>query len=260
MAPAAFNSPVLSIEVEGHLGFLRLARPEAGNAMGPAFWSDLPLAVEALCEDDAVRCIVLTADGGGGTSSQASRNISLNRNIKSMQASISAQAECRVPVIAAVHGWCIGGGVDLIAACDIRVASDDAKFSVREAKVAIVADIGSLQRLPKIIGAGHVAELALTGKDIDADRAATIGLVNHVAAGGAEGVAALARQIADEIAVNSPLAVEGTKAVLAANDGRTVAEGLEYVADFNTLYINSNDLIEAMTSFMEKRPGNYTGT
>ena len=281
MAPAAFNSPVLSIEVEGHLGFLRLARPEAGNAMGPAFWSDLPLAVEALCEDDAVRCIVLTAegkhfsvgldlkamagslvspDGGGGTSSQASRNISLNRNIKSMQASISALAECRVPVIAAVHGWCIGGGVDLIAACDIRVASDDAKFSVREAKVAIVADIGSLQRLPKIIGAGHVAELALTGKDIDADRAATIGLVNHVAAGGAEGVAALARQIADEIAANSPLAVEGTKAVLAANDGRTVAEGLEYVADFNTLYINSNDLIEAMTSFMEKRPGNYTGT
>jgi enoyl-CoA hydratase len=203
---------------------------------------------------------LVSPDGGGGTSSQASRNISLNRNIKSMQASISALAECRVPVIAAVHGWCIGGGVDLIAACDIRVASDDAKFSVREAKVAIVADIGSLQRLPKIIGAGHVAELALTGKDIDADRAATIGLVNHVAAGGAEGVAALARQIADEIAVNSPLAVEGTKAVLAANDGRTVAEGLDYVADFNTLYINSNDLIEAMTSFMEKRPGSYTGT
>ena len=142
----------------------------------------------------------------------------------------------------------------------IRVCSDDAKFSVREAKVAIVADIGSLQRLPRIIGAGHVAELALTGKDIDADRAATIGLVNHVAEGGASGALSMARAIADEIAANSPLAVEGTKAVLAANDGRTVAEGLDFVADWNTLYINSNDLVEAMTSFMEKRPGNYTGT
>jgi enoyl-CoA hydratase len=85
-------------------------------------------------------------------------------------------------VIAAVHGYCIGGGVDLIAACDIRLASADALFSVREAKVAIVADLGSLQRLPHIIGKGHVAELAYTGKDISAERAESIGLVNHVTA------------------------------------------------------------------------------
>jgi enoyl-CoA hydratase len=280
MAPATFESTVLSIEVDGHVGILHLDRAEAGNAMGPEFWTDLPLAVEALCDDPTVRCIVLAAEGkhfsvgldlksmagsimgggGGGTSSQASRNATLNRNIRSMQASVTSVEACRVPVIAAIHGWCIGGGVDLIAACDIRVCSDDAKFSVREAKVAIVADIGSLQRLPRIIGAGHVAELALTGKDIDADRAATIGLVNHVAQGGAAGALAMAREIADEIAANSPLAVEGTKAVLAANDGKTVAEGLDFVADFNTLYINSNDLVEAMTSFMEKRPGNFTGT
>ena len=277
MAPASFSSPVLSLEVDGHVGILQLDRGDAGNAMGPEFWTDLPLAIEALCADPVVRCIVLAAQGkhfsvgldlkamagslmgtggGGGTSSQASRNASLNRNIRSMQASVTAVEACRVPVIAAIHGWCIGGGVDLIAACDIRVCSDDAKFSVREAKVAIVADIGSLQRLPRIIG----AELALTGKDIDADRAATIGLVNHVAEGGASGALSMARAIADEIAANSPLAVEGTKAVLAANDGRTVAEGLDFVADWNTLYINSNDLVEAMTSFMEKRPGNYTGT
>ena len=279
MTPAAFESPVVSIEVEGHVGILRLDRPEAGNAMGPEFWSDLPLAVQTLCAVPEVRCIVLSAEGkhfsvgldlktmagsllssGGGSSSQASRNASLNRNIRSMQSSVTAVESCRVPVITAIHGWCIGGGVDLIAACDIRVASTDAKFSVREAKVAIVADIGSLQRLPRIIGAGHVAELALTGKDIDADRAATIGLVNHVVDGGATGALALAREIAEEIAANSPLAVEGTKAVLAANDGRTVAEGLDFVADWNTLYINSNDLVEAMTSFIEKRPGDYTGT
>lgn len=281
MSSSAFSSPVLSIEVDGHLGILRLDRAEAGNAMGPEFWTDLPLAVEALCADPSVRCIVLAAEGthfsvgldlkamagslmggggGGGNSSQAIRNASLNRNIRSMQASVTAVEACRIPVIAAIHGWCIGGGVDLIAACDIRVCSEDAKFSVREAKVAIVADLGSLQRLPRIIGAGHVAELALTGKDIDAERAASINLVNHIAEGGAAGALAMAREIAEEIAANSPLAVEGTKAVLTANDGRTVAEGLEFVADWNTLYINSNDLVEAMTSFMEKRPGNYTGT
>ena len=140
-----------------------------------------------------------------------------------LQASIRPVAECPKPVIAAVHGYCIGGGVDLIAACDIRLCSADAVFSVREAKMAIVADIGSLQRLPAIIGAGHVAELAYTGKDIDAARAKEIGLVNAVVADadGSGGGPALAA----EIAANSPLAVQGTKAVLAANDGRTVGQG-----------------------------------
>ena len=124
-------------------------------------------------------------------------------DILRFQAAITAVAQCPKPVIAAVHGYCIGGGVDLIAACDIRLASADAIFSVREAKVAIVADLGSLQRLPSIIGAGHVAELAFTGKDIDAERARAIGLVNDVAAD-AEGVMKAAYELADEIAANSP--------------------------------------------------------
>ena len=280
MSAAHFESTVLSTELDGHVATLWLDRPDAGNAMGPEFWVDLPRIVESLCDDHEVRCFVLAAKGkhfsvgldlmamagpllggsGGGTSSHATKNAALNRQIKSMQASVSSVAAARVPVIAAVHGACIGGGVDLIAACDIRLASSDASFSVREAKVAIVADIGSLQRLPSIIGGGHVAELALTGKDIDAARAAEINLVNHVIDGGSDDVLAAAREMAAEIAANSPLAVEGTKRVLAANDGHTIAEGLDFVADCNTMYINSNDLIEAMTSFMEKRPGNYTGT
>ncbi len=175
-----------------------------------------------------------------------------------MQRSITAVAACPKPVIAAIHGYCIGGGVDLIAACDIRLASADAIFSVREAKVAIVADLGSLQRLPAIIGAGHLSELALTGKDIDADRAAAIGLVNHVYDGN-ESLMKEARALADEIGANSPLAVQGTKAVLAANDGRTVAEGLDYVATWNAGMLASDDLTEAMVAFMEKRPPNFTG-
>jgi enoyl-CoA hydratase len=175
-----------------------------------------------------------------------------------LQDSITAVARCPKPVIAAVHGYCIGGGVDLISACDIRLASADAVFSVREAKVAIVADLGSLQRLPAIISAGHLAELAFTGKDISAERAKEIGLVNDVAAD-ADGVLKAAYELAGEIAANSPIAVQGTKAVLAANEGRTVAEGLDYVATWNAGMLSSDDLVEAMTAFMEKRAPKFTG-
>jgi enoyl-CoA hydratase len=148
--------------------------------------------------------------------------------------------------------------VDLIAACDIRLASADAQFSVREARMAIVADLGSLQRLPAIIGRGHVAELAYTGKDITAARAESIGLVNQVCPDAAS-VLTTARDLAAEIAANSPLAVQGTKAVLAASADRSVAEGLEYVATWNAGFLASDDLVEAVTAFMEKRPANFTG-
>jgi enoyl-CoA hydratase len=188
----------------------------------------------------------------------AARARSARAEIIRLQASVTAVADCPLPVIAAVHGYCIGGGVDLIAACDIRLASADARFSVREAKVAIVADIGSLQRLPHIIGKGHVAELAYTGKDITAERAEAIGLVNGVSSDAAA-VLVAAREMADEIAANSPMAVQGTKAVLAASEDRSVADGLDYVATWNAGHLASDDLREAMVAFMEKRPADFTG-
>jgi enoyl-CoA hydratase len=188
----------------------------------------------------------------------ASRARSARAEVLRLQAAVTSVADCPLPVIAAIHGYCIGGGVDLIAACDIRLASADALLSVREAKVAIVADLGSLQRLPHIIGKGHVAELAYTGKDITAGRAESIGLVNRVSAD-ADAVLADARQLAAEIADNSPLAVQGTKAVLRASEGHSVADGLEYVATWNAGALASDDLVEAMTAFMEKRPAVFTG-
>ena len=188
----------------------------------------------------------------------AARGRAARTEVLRLQDAITAVARCPKPVIAAVHGYCIGGGVDLIAACDIRLASADAVFSVREAKMAIVADLGSLQRLPAIVGPGHLAELAYTGKDITAERAKEIGLVNDVAAD-ADGVLKSARAMAAEIASNSPLAVQGTKAVLAANEGRTVAEGLDYVATWNAGMLASDDLTEAVTAFMEKRTPKFTG-
>jgi enoyl-CoA hydratase len=280
---AAFSSEVLSLETDGHVATLWLDRPEKRNAMGPAFWSDLPRAMVAIASDPEVRVVVIAARGphfsvgldlvamsgltgtsdtsgnGNGTiPSMAARAQSSRAEIQRLQASVGSVADCPLPVIAAVQGYCIGGGVDLAAACDIRLASADALFSVREAKVAIVADLGSLQRLPPIIGQGHLAELAYTGKDINADRALAIGLVNHVSPD-AESVLKDARAMAAEIAANSPLAVQGTKAVLRASEGRSVAEGLEYTATWNAGFLASDDLVEAMTAFMEKRPAVFTG-
>ena len=280
-----FTSPVLRLE-EGQAGVatLWLDRAEARNAMGMDLWRDLPRAMAVLSADTAVRAVVVAAEGphfsvgldlkamgamltgggggdgagGAGGSSPAARARSGRAEVLRLQDAITAVARCPKPVIAAVHGYCIGGGVDLIAACDIRLASVDAVFSVREAKMAIVADLGSLQRLPAIINAGHLAELAYTGKDISAERAREIGLVNDLAPDVA-GVHQAAQTLALEIAANSPLAVQGTKAVLTANEGRTVAEGLDYVATWNAGMLASDDLTEAVTAFMEKRPPQFTG-
>jgi enoyl-CoA hydratase len=273
-------SDVLTIERDGHVATLWLDNPDRRNAMGPAFWADLPVAVEELADDPSVRVVVIAAKGphftvgldlksmggalsagsggSGGSASGAARRFSGLREVKRLQNAVTAVADCPKPVIAAVHGYCIGGGIDLICASDVRVASEDAIFSVRETKVAIVADLGTLQRLPGIVGRGHVAELAYTGKDITAARAREIGLVNDVLPD-MDATHAAAWDMAKEMAANSPLVVQGTKAVLRAGEGRSVAEGLDYVAVWNSAFLQSNDLVEAMTAFMEKRPPNFTG-
>ncbi len=175
-----------------------------------------------------------------------------------LQDSITAVARCPKPVIAAVHGYCIGGGVDLIAACDIRLASADAIFSVREAKVAIVADLGSLQRLPAIISAGHLAELAFTGKDITAERAKEIGLVNDVATD-AEGVLKAAARPGRGDRGELPYRRPGHQGRPRRQRGTDRGRGLDYVATWNAGMLASDDLVEAMTAFMEKRTPKFTG-
>ena len=271
----AHQSEVLTVEREAHVATLWLDDAERRNAMGAAFWHDLPLVMADLGADPEVRAVVVAARGkhftagidlgmfgatvgGDDAGSAVARRRRFLDEVKRLQASITAVADCPKPVIAAVHGACIGGGIDLISACDIRLCSADATFSVRETRMAMVADVGTLQRLPTVLTAGHVAELVYTGKDIGADRAREIGLVNDVLPDH-DAVVAAARAMAAEIAANSPLAVQGSKAILQRGGSLTVEQGLDLVALWNTAFIQSDDLTEAVTAFFEKRPPQFRG-
>jgi enoyl-CoA hydratase len=268
---------VFEVELQDHVATLWLNNPTRRNAMGPAFWRELPRAMTELTNDASVRAIVIAArgphftagldlaqmggdlvSGGNGELSAAAARQRTWREIQRLQASISAVADCPKPVIAAVHGACIGGGIDLITACDIRLASADAIFSVRETRIAIVADVGTLQRLPGIVGRGIAAELALTGDDFGAERAREIGLLNAVHPDQAATVEA-SRDMARRIAANSPLSVQGTKQVLRYCEGKSVSDGLQYVAAWNAAFFESDDLAEAMRAFFEKRPARFSG-
>lgn len=270
------NLVSLKVDIADHVAEVTLLGPGKGNAMGPDFWRELPAVFTALDADPEVRAVVLTGSGAhfsygldlpammpswgdllGGDALAAPRTRFLDQ-IRALQEAVTSVAACRKPVIAAVSGWCVGGGVDVIAAADVRLASAEAKFSVREVKVAIVADLGSLQRLAGIIGEGHVRELAYTGRDIDAARAERIGLVNDVYPDQAELLAA-ARGMAADIAANPPLVVQGTKDVLNHDRERRVADGLRHVATWNAAFLPSKDLGEAVQAFLARRPPKFTG-
>lgn len=266
----------LTVEVKDNVAQVTLIGPGKGNAMGPEFWAEMPVVFAELDADPEVRAIVLTGSGnnfcfglnlltmGNTLSDTMSNEVSakprsdFHTHLKHLQQSISAVADCRTPTIASIHGWCIGGGVDLISAVDIRYASADAKFSVREVKLSIVADVGSLARLPYILSDGHLRELALTGKDIDATRAEKIGLVNDVLPD-AEAALAAAHATAAEIAANSPLVTRGIKDVLDEQRTADVAASLRYVAAWNSAFLPSRDLKEGISAMFAKRPPNFTG-
>jgi enoyl-CoA hydratase len=263
----------LLIERDGHIATVWLNRPEKLNALSADMWDDLPLAMADLDKDDGIRVIVVAGKGDAFTvgidvgmlaglapsgPSPASTSKGLYRKIKELQETFSVFARSAKPTISAIHGYCLGAGMDLITACDLRLCSSDASFSIRETKMGLVADVGTLQRLPDIVGSGHTAELAFTGMDIDAERAKEIGLVSRVEAD-RETLLAATQELAGQIAENSPLVLEGVKRVLQANRGRSVDEALDYVAQWNSAYLLSNDLFEATSAFVEKRKPEFTG-
>lgn len=259
------------VELTDDIAWLILNRPEKRNAMGFEFFSRLPEHFARFDADPAVRAVVVAAEGKSFTvgldlteagamlsDTSARGRAGLKAKILELQESITAIERCRKPVIAAIHGHCIGGGVDLACACDIRMAAADAVFSIRESRLAIVADLGTLQRLPYIIGDGHFRELAYTGRDFSAEEALSIGFVNRVLPDAAA-LRTAAAELAGDIAANPPLAVQGIKDVVLFSRDNGVAPGLQYVAQKNAAALPCEDLMEAVAAFMEKRPPVFKG-
>jgi enoyl-CoA hydratase len=275
-APDVTTYRSLRVQRSGIVAEVVLTGPGKGNSLGPDFWREIPEVFAGLDRDDQVQAVILRGEGSHfsygldlpamvgepvmqlADAGLAAERTQLFNTILRMQEAGTCVAECRKPVIAAVAGWCIGAGLDLIAACDVRLCSADARFSLREVKVAIVADIGSLQRLPAIIGQGNTRELALTGKDIDAAHAQRIGLVNEVYAT-PEALLEAARAMARQIAENPPLVVQGIKRVLNEAQRSATAEGLRHVALWNAAFMPSHDLREAFAAFLERRPPRFEG-
>jgi enoyl-CoA hydratase len=248
----------LRVERDGAVAHIVLLGPGKGNAMGPATWTELPAAFDELEADAAVRAVVMSGHGehfSYGLDVAAmldafdlarDRGAYARREllalIERMQHAFTRVQTSRLPVIAAIRGWCIGSGLELACACDLRYAQNGARFSLREVRLAIVADLGGLARLPGIVGEGNARELALTGADIDAARAARMGLVNDVV----PEVIAQAAEVARAIAAHSPLTVAGVKTVMNAQQGKSVADGLQFVAAWNAAFLQSEDFERAV--------------
>jgi len=270
----------LEIESADGVSILWLNRPEKLNALHRPLWDDIPAAVASLDADEATRVIVLAGRGkafcagidlidhapalaGGGSisgrgDSAVAKRRALYEDIQRYQRTASCFEATDKPVIAAIQGACLGAGMDLVTACDIRLASSEASFSVRETRIAMVADVGVLQRLPRIVGDGVARDLILTGRDMDAARAREVGLVTEVLPD-PEALLARARELAGLIAAHSPLAVQGAKHVLNAATRAATRENLDYVALWNSAFLHSDDLIEAVRSFAERRAPRFTG-
>jgi enoyl-CoA hydratase len=257
----------LHLTVADHIAHLQLARPEALNTMNKAFWDEIPAAFAEIDADPSVRAVVISSTGKhftagldlnwAGTSlankvEDAGRaREAFRRHVKHLQDTFTAVDRCRVPVIAAIQGGCIGGGVDFITACDMRVGSADCFFTIQEVNIAIVADVGTLQRMPYLLPQGLIRELAYTGRRWAADEAAAQGFLNRVFpthAETVEGALALAR----EIAARSPLAIAGIKQVLNAGRDMTIDQGLEYVAVWNAAMLQGDDMKKAVVAQMTK--------
>ncbi|MCP5419778.1 MAG: crotonase/enoyl-CoA hydratase family protein [Gammaproteobacteria bacterium] len=263
----------LTSAVEGHILHIQLYRPQKANALNGVLWHEIRQVFVWADRNPEVRVILLSGAGkyfcAGidfeliGTVFEEVNALAPGRKeerlrqlIVDLQEAFTALEACRKPVLAAVHGLCLGAGLDLIAACDMRYASREAKFSLKEVDLGIVADVGSLQRLPRLMGEGLVRELAFTGREMEAGEAQSLGLVNRVFDNPQELLAGV-RALARTIAAKSPLTVRGIKEVMNYNRDHSVADGLRYVAALNSALLLSADCQEAVLAAMEKRPPEF---
>lgn len=261
----------LDVSIEDHVAEVSLNRPDKANSMNAAMWHELQLCFEWLDRSDEVRAIILAGNGRhfcagidlgmfgelhSASDDPARRAERFRQNVLAMQDNLTALEKCRKPVLAAIHNTCIGGGIDLVCCCDMRYATEDAYFSVREVDIGMVADVGTLQRLPKMIPEGVARELAYTGRNMHAAEAREIGFINRVFEH-RESMLSEVRQIARVIASKSPLVIRGTKDVLLYTRDHSVSDGLNYIATWNAGMMSAKDLEEGITAQAEGRPARY---
>jgi enoyl-CoA hydratase len=259
----------LKVTLDNHVARIELNRPEKANAMELAMWHELRAAAQWLDATPEARIGVISGAGKHFTSGidlamfggiQASiaddcggrSREKLRLQLLDLQDTLTAIERCRKPVIAEIQGACIGGGIDLITVCDLRYCSKDAYFSVKEIDVGMTADVGTLQRLPKLVGEGLARELAYTGRKVDGDEAQAVRLVNRCF-GSREDLASGVTEVAASIAAKSPLSIRGCKEMITYARDHSVADGLNYIATWNAAMLLSEDLEEALTAAKEKR-------
>jgi enoyl-CoA hydratase len=261
----------LQLSIEQQVATVYLNRPDKANSLNAAMWNELQSCFEWLDAESSVRAVILAGNGkhfcagldlamfGGlhGESSDPARRAEQFRStLLRLQDNLSAIEKCRKPVLAAIHNTCIGGGVDMTCCCDMRYATEDAYFSIKEIDIGMTADVGTLQRLPKLIPDGVVRELAYTGRKMTAREACEVGYVNRVYAD-KQTLMAEVTVIARNIASKSPLAVRGSKEMILYSRDHPVRDGLDHIATWNAGILSTADLQEGMQAQMEKRAAVY---
>ena len=260
---------------EGNVGFITLNRPEKRNALNVAVWEELDRAISLAREDKESRVVLLCGAGksfcagldlspendiipmitGEPNASQKMRFYQLLKRLLQIHNNLE---NLSTPTIAVIHGHCLGAGLELVLCCDIRLCSSDVVFALPEAKLAIITDVGGLQRLPKVVGQGHAREIAFRGHTFEAECARSINLVNHVYPD-KDTLDLKALEMAHEIAANPPLAVQGAKDVFLFNDVMPAAKAMDYNAARSSMIMPSEDLLEAMSAYLQKRRGQFKG-
>ncbi len=260
---------------QGPIGFITLNRPEKRNAMNVALWRALDEAIGEAENDQEARVVILQGEGKsfcagldlspdneiaailGGTPSAVQKQ-QVYQIILETQAIHTRLERLPQPTIAVMHGHCLGAGLELAVCCDIRLATVDTQFGLPEACLAVITDVGGLQRLPKIVGQGHAREIAFRAHRFDAEWAFRINLVNHEYPD-KQTLDAEAKKMAEEIAGNPPLAVQGAKDVMLFDQGVSLEESLKYNAARSAMILPSEDMMEAITAYLEKRQGKFKG-
>ncbi|HIG67872.1 MAG TPA: crotonase/enoyl-CoA hydratase family protein [Porticoccaceae bacterium] len=259
---------------DSHVAEICLNRPEAINSMNNDFWRELPAIVNKLDMDGTIRVIILSSTGKHFTAGmdleifdsmdddkdlEPARSAEKKRRwILTLQDAFTALERARMPVISAVQGACIGGGVDMVCATDMRFCTSNAFFNIKETELGITADVGTLQRIENVMPSGLARELAYTSRDLDATEAKRCGFINKVFDSQDEMLTEV-RKLAATIAKHSPMAVNGVKEMLNYSREHTVTESLNYMATWQAGMFQAPDVKEALSAAKEKRTANYDG-